>query len=121
MGSVRCIKGAELIPFYALKWSKIIFLINYSSPDISSVSFQETIYSGANMIALISIPLYHARTCQNQKLKAVSGLLDYHTSYGWSLVVSCYQLILIYSHNKIIFALNPRFTAIGKYPKKVIP
>ena len=67
MGSVRCIKGAELIPFYALKWSKIIFLINYSSPDISSVSFQETIYSGANMIALISIPLYHASTCQNQK------------------------------------------------------
>ena len=34
-------------------------------------------------------------------------------------MVSCDQLILIYSHNKIIFALNPRFTEIGKYPKMI--
>jgi len=49
----------------------------------------------------------------------VSGLLDYHTSKNCPLVVSCDQLILIYSHNKIIFALNPRFTEIGKYPKMI--
>ena len=49
----------------------------------------------------------------------VSGLLDYHTSKNCPLVVICDQLILIYSHNKIIFALNPRFTEIGKYPKMI--
>ena len=113
---------SRINPFLRLK---MIAKINYSSPDISSVSRNPFILAPISIkdfLDLALIPYPYRNTSSAKLVKRASRVWLIRLSYSsrvwsWSLVVSCNQLILIYSHNKIIFALNPRFTAIGKYPK----